>query len=81
MQDYYVTVYAAEIVNTLTNLLFMYLGIRGIRSCRKNDHDFIFQVAFVGYLVVGIGSFLFHATLTCKSEPSISWCTNASCSV
>ncbi|KAL1956009.1 hypothetical protein VTO42DRAFT_7909 [Malbranchea cinnamomea] len=63
-EDYYATVYAAEIVNTLTNLLFIYLGIKGIRSCRRNGHDFIFQVAFIGYLIVGIGSFLFHATLT-----------------
>jgi dihydroceramidase len=62
-EDYYATVYAAEIVNTLTNLLFMWLGIKGIISCRRNGHDQIFTVAFLGYLVVGTGSFLFHSTL------------------
>lgn len=65
-QDYYATIYAAEIVNAITNCLFLYLGVKGIRSCRKNGHDWIFQVAFLGYLVVGTGSFLFHSTLKCK---------------
>ncbi|KAL3480600.1 alkaline phytoceramidase [Aspergillus californicus] len=62
-EDYYATIYSAEIVNTLTNLLFMFLGVKGILSCRRNGHDAIFQVAYYGYLIVGTGSFLFHATL------------------
>ncbi|EGD86661.1 hypothetical protein H112_05167 [Trichophyton rubrum D6] len=62
-EDYYATPYAAEIVNAFTNILFLYLGVKGIRSCRKNGHDAIFQVAFLGYLLVGLGSFLFHSTL------------------
>ena len=63
--------YAAEIVNSITNALFLYLGVKGIRSCRKNGHDSVFQGAFLGYLVVGLGSFLFHATLKCTSHPEI----------
>lgn len=63
LQDYYATPYAAEIVNTLTNLLFVYLAYLGIQSCRKYGHDTVFLVSFVGYLLVGTGSFLFHATL------------------
>jgi dihydroceramidase len=59
-------VYSAEIINTLTNLLFMYLATKGIRNCLANGHDTVFLVAFVGYLLVGTGSFLFHATLKCK---------------
>lgn len=62
-EDYYATVYSAEIVNTLTNLLFMYLALKGVHNCLKNGHDRVFVVAFVGYLLVGTGSFLFHATL------------------
>lgn len=65
IQDYYATIYSAEIVNTLTNLLFLYLAFRGIHNCLNNDHDGIFLVTFVGYLIVGSGSFLFHATLKC----------------
>jgi len=62
-EDYYATIYSAEIVNTLTNLLFVYLGIKGIRNCLKYDHDSVFLVAFAGYLLVGIGSFAFHSSL------------------
>ena len=67
IKDYYATIYSAEIVNTLTNLLFMALGIKGIRNCLKYDHDNVFLVAFIGYLLVGSGSFLFHSTLKCWS--------------
>ncbi|KAF8867260.1 alkaline ceramidase [Acephala macrosclerotiorum] len=62
-EDYYLTIYSAEIVNTLTNLLFIYLGIKGIRNCLKYEHDSVFLVAFIGYLLVGSGSFAFHSTL------------------
>ncbi|KAL5359600.1 ceramidase [Aspergillus floccosus] len=62
-EDYYATKYSAEIVNTLTNLLFMWLGVKGFLSCRRHGHDTIFKVAYLGYLVVGTGSFLFHSTL------------------
>ncbi|KAB8235675.1 ceramidase [Aspergillus alliaceus] len=62
-EDYYATIYAAEIVNSMTNLLFVWLGTKGIINCRRNGHDPIFVVAYTGYLLVGIGSFLFHATL------------------
>ncbi|RHZ68533.1 ceramidase [Aspergillus thermomutatus] len=31
-EDYYATIYSAEIVNSLTNLLFMWLGLKGIRN-------------------------------------------------
>jgi dihydroceramidase len=65
-KNYVVTVYSAEIINTLTNLLFMYLAAKGIRNCLANGHDTVFLVAFIGYLLVGTGSFLFHATLKCK---------------
>ncbi|KAA8625475.1 alkaline dihydroceramidase Ydc1 [Pyrenophora tritici-repentis] len=62
-ENYVVTQYAAEVINTFTNLLFMYLAAKGIRNCLKHGHDTVFLVAFVGYLLVGSGSFLFHATL------------------
>lgn len=45
----------------------MWLGIKGLLSCRRNQHDQIFSVALWGYLVVGTGSFLFHSTLKCTS--------------
>ncbi|KAI7673003.1 hypothetical protein KC319_g5198, partial [Hortaea werneckii] len=62
-QNYYATPYSAEIVNTLTNLLFVYLAFKGMYSCLKHDHDRIFLITFAGYLLVGTGSFAFHSTL------------------
>lgn len=62
-EDYYATIYSAEIVNTLTNILFMYLAFKGAANCIRNGHDQIFLITFVGYFLVGTGSFLFHATL------------------
>jgi len=62
-EDYYATIYSAEIVNTLTNLLFIALGVKGVRNCLRYKHDNVFLVAFIGYLFVGSGSFLFHSTL------------------
>ncbi|KAI7597646.1 hypothetical protein KC346_g14588, partial [Hortaea werneckii] len=62
-ENYYATPYSAEIVNTLTNLLFVYLAFKGMYSCLKHDHDRIFLITFAGYLLVGTGSFAFHSTL------------------
>lgn len=45
----------------------MYLSAKGIRNCITEGHDTVFLVSFIGYLLVGSGSFLFHATLKCKS--------------
>jgi hypothetical protein len=47
----------------LTNLLFLYLAYRDIKSCRKYSHDSVFAVAYFGDFLVGIGSFMFHTTL------------------
>ncbi|EPE03254.1 alkaline phytoceramidase [Ophiostoma piceae UAMH 11346] len=62
-QDYNVTEYCAEFVNCLTNLMFLYLGFRGIRDCIRYQHPSVFIVAFIGYIVVGLGSIAFHMTL------------------
>lgn len=47
----------------MTNLLFMFLAFKGMINCYKNKHDDIFFITFVGYFLVGTGSFLFHSTL------------------
>ncbi|KAI1630985.1 alkaline phytoceramidase [Biscogniauxia mediterranea] len=62
-EDYVMSYYCAEVCNTLTNLLFLCLGVKGIRECIKYSHPRIFLVAFIGYIVVGCGSTFFHASL------------------
>lgn len=59
LQDYYATIYSAEIVNTLTNVFFMSLGVRGIKNCLGNGHDTIFLISFIGFTLVGAGKKLF----------------------
>lgn len=62
-ENYYATRYSAEIVNTLTNTLFIWLGFKGMHMCYAHDHDRIFFITFFGYVLVGSGSFAFHSTL------------------
>ena len=61
------TYYCAEAINTLTNLVFMFLGIKGIRDCLRYGHPRVYIVAYLGYMVVGLGSMAFHATLKCMT--------------
>lgn len=62
-ENYYATTYSAEIVNSLTNLMFIWLAFVGINNCLRHGHDRIFLITFIGYLIVGSGSFAFHSTL------------------
>ncbi|KAI0548623.1 alkaline dihydroceramidase [Xylaria curta] len=62
-EDYVMSYYCAEVCNTVTNILFLWLGVRGIKGCIKYSHPSIFFVTFIGYIIVGCGSTLFHATL------------------
>ncbi|PSR91935.1 ceramidase [Coniella lustricola] len=62
-EDYNVTPYIAEFFNTTTNLIFLYLGAMGIRECLRYGHGRVFIISFLGYMVVGLGSMAFHATM------------------
>ncbi|KAI5864981.1 putative alkaline phytoceramidase [Durotheca rogersii] len=62
-EDYVISYYCAEVCNTITNALFVWLGYKGIRGCLVHAHPPIFIVTFAGYLVVGLGSTFFHASL------------------
>ncbi|UNI15297.1 alkaline ceramidase ydc1 [Purpureocillium takamizusanense] len=62
-EDYALSFYCAELCNTVTNGLFLWLGVGGIRNCLQESHANIFLLAYLGYIVVGLGSILFHATL------------------
>ncbi|KAK3902726.1 ceramidase-domain-containing protein [Staphylotrichum tortipilum] len=62
-EDYNITFYCAELVNTLTNLVFMWLGFKGLRNVLAYAHSRVSILVFLGYLVVGLGSMAFHTTL------------------
>jgi len=62
-EDYVITHYIAELCNTVTNFLFIVLGVRGLRMCLRYQHATIFFIAFMGYMTVGAASTFFHASL------------------
>ncbi|KAI3534842.1 alkaline phytoceramidase [Colletotrichum filicis] len=62
-EDYVVSYYCAEVCNTLTNLLFLWLGFKGVHNCVSQGHPRIFLVAYLGYVIVGLGSTAFHTSL------------------
>lgn len=71
-----ITPYCAEFVNTVTNVIFIHLGVMGIRDCLRYGHDRVFIISYLGYIIVGLGSMLFHATLKCVSASF--WSCNSS---
>ncbi|KAK1827202.1 ceramidase-domain-containing protein [Podospora conica] len=62
-EDYNITFYCAEAVNTVTNLIFMWLGFKGLHNVIQYNHSPVFILAFLGYIVVGLGSIAFHTSL------------------
>jgi alkaline ceramidase len=56
--------YIAEFWNTLSNVMFLILGYYGIKYCKQNRLVKTFYVLFIVYILVGIFSAYFHASLT-----------------
>ncbi|GKT89900.1 alkaline phytoceramidase [Colletotrichum tofieldiae] len=50
---------------TFTNLLFLWLGFKGVHNCVSHGHPRIFLIAYLGYVIVGLGSTAFHTSLKC----------------
>ncbi|KAH8782858.1 ceramidase [Diaporthe sp. PMI_573] len=62
-EDCYVSVYVAEFVNAFSNAIFGYLALVGISSCIRNKHPAVFLVAYISYMIIGLASFIYHASL------------------
>ncbi|KAK4221520.1 ceramidase [Podospora fimiseda] len=61
-EDYSITHYLAEFINTLTNLTYVYYALHAISSRKKTDF------MSLSLLILGICSSLFHATLLLPLE-------------
>ncbi len=62
-ENYVISPYVAEMVNTLTNFVYIILAVELWRSARKYHHGNIYLLVSLGLMAVGIGSFMFHMTL------------------
>lgn len=62
-ENYVVSPYMAEALNTVTNAGFIAVAIYAIYQCIRNKQEKRFIFTACGFLLVGIGSWLFHMTL------------------
>ncbi|RDL37648.1 Uncharacterized protein BP5553_05081 [Venustampulla echinocandica] len=62
-EDYIVTKYFAEFINTLTNLGYIYYAYYGIKGNSNRADAILRNLPYLGLASVGIGSGIFHATL------------------
>ena len=76
--NYEVNYYIAEFWNTITNLGMIIPPIYGLLNCRKLGIEARYTFSFVMNLLVGIGSWMFHMTLTFEmqllDEIPMMWC-------
>ena len=61
--NYEVSHYIAEFWNTFTNLGMIITAIYGIQQSRKQGIEPRYVNSFIGLLLIGIGSWMFHMTL------------------
>ncbi|OQO00663.1 hypothetical protein B0A48_13153 [Cryoendolithus antarcticus] len=62
-EDYIITGWIAEFVNTLTNIAYILYAIQGIRRARARRAPLSSQVLYYGLAGVGVCSALFHGLL------------------
>ncbi|KAF7585710.1 hypothetical protein BBP40_010247 [Aspergillus hancockii] len=63
-EDYEVTRYIAEFINSLTNLAYIFYGAYGIRKLRQKSYTDAFRaVPYWGLVAVGICSAVFHVSM------------------
>jgi len=62
-ENFKVSPYVAEFFNTFSNLAFIALALHGIQRTRQERLPTRFTVVYAGIALIGVGSFLFHATL------------------
>ncbi|OBA19991.1 alkaline phytoceramidase [Metschnikowia bicuspidata var. bicuspidata NRRL YB-4993] len=62
-ENYVVSPYVAEALNTVTNAGFIFFAGFAIVHAWKNKLEMRFLISACGFLLVGVGSWLFHMTL------------------
>ncbi|KAH7009338.1 phytoceramidase, alkaline, isoform CRA_d, partial [Macrophomina phaseolina] len=67
-EDYVVTPYIAEFINTITNAAYVTYAYHGIRRLRGRPDAALLSLPYVGLAAVGICSAAFHATVTYSGQ-------------
>lgn len=62
--NYVYSKHIAEFWNTISNIAFLIFGYYGFKYCKKNRLNSTYYVIFMIYVLIGIFSAYFHASLT-----------------
>ncbi|KAL0581055.1 alkaline ceramidase ydc1 [Marasmius crinis-equi] len=66
--NYQFSYYIAEIANTFSNLVTVYCALFGAFNMFREQLPNRFLVGYLGFALVGLGSFAFHATLLYEAQ-------------
>lgn len=62
-ENYVVSYYIAEMVNTVTNSAFIALASYSLYNALRHKHELRFLLVSLGFITVGVGSWMFHMSL------------------
>ncbi|KAF5312906.1 hypothetical protein D9619_002617 [Psilocybe cf. subviscida] len=60
--------YIAEMANSVSNLFTIFLGVLGHLATRREAFPTRFSIGYLGIILVGVGSVLFHSTLLFEAQ-------------
>lgn len=66
--NYQFSYHVAEVVNAYSNLLFIGLAMLGMYHIQSQSLPTRYLIAYIGFAIVGIGSFFFHSTLWIEAQ-------------
>lgn len=67
-ENYVVSRYVAEMVNTVTNAAFIALAGYALVNVLRHKHELRFLLVSLGFIIVGCGSWMFHMSLLYKYQ-------------
>jgi len=73
-EDYILTTYIAEFINTVTSITYILYAYRGIKNNADRKDAILRNLPYLGIAGVGIGSAIFHATMKNYTQ----WCDDLS---
>ncbi|KAL2071737.1 hypothetical protein VTL71DRAFT_12972 [Oculimacula yallundae] len=73
-EDYIITPYIAEFINTLTNIMYLVYAFYGIKNNVNRKDAVLRNLPYLGIAAVGFGSAIFHATMKNYTQ----WCDDLS---